>query len=181
MDKNALKVRLGQIGPGGFEVDEQVDSAWLVDALGADSPYRPDGGGQVAVHLEHVENGVVRARGRVRLALKTACSRCLDEVEVALDSPVEVTLFQAGSEPEANADGELDDADMGVATYEGDEIELRSIVRDEVFLELPMNPACSTECVGLCSKCGANLNKTACTCEPASDDRWGALRSIKLS
>ncbi len=174
-----LTVRLERIPVEGLDLDEAVSVEWLANALGEGSPFRPDGEGRLRVHLHRAEE-VVHVRGRATLSLGSACSRCLEPVSLAIDTPLEVALFPLGSEPAPRPDGEIAPEDMGVATYEDDEIDLGGIVHDEVFLELPMNPVCSESCAGLCPTCGTNLNEQRCACKPAPDPRWSALRQLKL-
>ncbi len=177
---DVFSVRIDRIGEEGHHLDEVVTPAWLANTLGRNSPYRPGGEGRVHLDLHLVED-VVHVRGRVRVAVVAQCSRCLTEVPMALDTPVEVALFPRGAEPPAAPDGELGEEDLGVATYEEGEVDLASVVHDEVFLELPMNPLCDEQCKGLCPSCGINLNEGVCSCAPATDPRWQALAGIKLS
>jgi uncharacterized protein len=179
-DGESMKLRLDRIGDEGYELDAPVAVAWLDQALGKGSPFKADGDGRLVVRLDKVEE-VVHVRGRARLKLKSHCSRCLGDVSLALDAPIEVALFPRGSEPEAGPDGEVASEDMGVASYDHEEIDLGGIVHDEVFLELPMTPVCSDDCQGLCQQCGQNLNEKTCDCEPAADPRWSALQHIKLN
>jgi uncharacterized protein len=174
-----MLVRLERIPAEGLDLDETVTSEWLTDALGEGSPFKARGEGRLRVHLLRAED-VVHVRGRAALQLGSECSRCLEPVSLAIDTPIEVALFPLGSEPAARPDGEVARDDLGVATYRNDEIDLGGIVHDEVFLELPMNPLCSESCAGLCPTCGTNLNEQRCDCEPAPDPRWSALRQLKL-
>lgn len=58
-------------------------------------------------------------------------------------------------------------------------IDLDPLVRDNVLLELPLNPKCSDECAGLCPECGANLNDGPCGCpERVADLRWAPLQDL---
>lgn len=175
-----MRVHVDRIGPDGLDLDEAVTAEWVNDALGPKSPFRCTADGSLAVHLERVEQ-VVYVRGHARLELGGTCSRCLGPVTLALDTPLEVSLFPRGEEPKPSSEGVLSEDDMGVSTYEEDEIDLSGVVHDEVFLELPMVPVCSEGCAGLCPMCGKNLNEGACGCEPQRDSRWEALRHIKLS
>lgn len=50
-------------------------------------------------------------------------------------------------------------------TFIGDSIDLKKMVRDNIYLNLPMKNLCSDECLGLCSVCGCNLNEKNCDCE----------------
>ena len=66
------------------------------------------------------------------------------------------------------------DADLDEDTYplEGDQLDLRPLVRDALLLELPLAPLCREDCRGLCAECGADLNLGPCQCRPALDARW---------
>ncbi len=58
-------------------------------------------------------------------------------------------------------------------------IDLDPLVRDNVLLELPLNPKCSDDCAGLCPECGANLNEGSCGCpERVEDLRWAPLQDL---
>ena len=60
------------------------------------------------------------------------------------------------------------DADLDEDTYplEGDQLDLRPLVRDALLLELPLAPLCREDCRGLCAECGADLNLGPCQCRP---------------
>lgn len=174
-----MRVQLDKIGPDGYDLDQPVTVAWLNNMLGADSPFTGSEDGSLRVRLERLDDAVY-VHGRAQLTLKAECSRCLGPVDFGIDTPVEVTLFPRGKEPQPVPDGELTEEDMGIATYENKEIDLSGIVHDEVFLELPMSPICSEACAGLCPNCGVNLNESACDCAPQVDVRWEGLARIKV-
>ncbi len=46
-----------------------------------------------------------------------------------------------------------------------DSVTIDPDVRDEIILEHPIRILCSPDCRGLCSFCGANLNKEKCDCK----------------
>jgi uncharacterized protein len=180
-----VKIHIDKIGDDGLDLDEPLTREWLAEALGPDSVFAPaaeQGEGQFVAHLTRLDD-VVHVRGRVHVQLEAVCSRCLAPVILPMDTPLQVTAFPKGREPTAlgdKGDGELTDDDMGVTTYENQEIDLARVVQDEVFLELPMTPLCSEDCAGLCRTCGHNLNEGPCNCAPSPDMRWSALGRIKL-
>ncbi len=56
-----------------------------------------------------------------------------------------------------------------------DEIDFGPLVWEVLITTLlPSAPLCSQDCRGLCPKCGADLNKTTCSC---SDD--AEIRALK--
>ncbi len=175
-----MKVKVEKIGDDGLLLDEAVEAEWLQESLGDKTPFNVVPPVQLRVQLFKAER-VVHVRGNVAVKLNTQCSRCLEEMTQSLKANIEVALFPAGAVPDAGSDGEVEEADMGIATYEGQEIDLADIVRDEVFLQLPMTPVCRKTCAGLCDNCGANRNEGPCGCPGSVDLRWSALRDVKLN
>jgi len=54
-------------------------------------------------------------------------------------------------------------------------------LREELLLTFPTFPQCSPTCLGLCLKCGTNLNQNTCDCVTTKEDhRWSALDSLDL-
>ncbi len=176
----ALQIAIDDIGPEGLDLDEVLSPTQLADALGDTRVLKPAHEGRLTVRLQKFDD-TVQVEGRIRVAFETQCSRCLAPTPVAIDTPLRVTMVPVGKEPDPGSEGEMDPEAMGVAAYENQEIDLAALLRDEVFLELPMNPLCSETCAGLCSTCGKDLNQGPCDCKPQADDRWQALKHIKLS
>ena len=45
-----------------------------------------------------------------------------------------------------------------------DSIDLKNILLEILFVEIPLKKLCTSLCKGLCSKCGLNLNHKVCSC-----------------
>lgn len=60
-------------------------------------------------------------------------------------------------------------------------IDLTDAVRQTVLLSVPVKPLCSTDCKGLCPKCGMNLNRVRCNCDVSSAGAkpFAALKNLK--
>jgi uncharacterized protein len=175
-----VKILIEKIGEEGLDIDEALPREWLVELLGTDAVYQPATDGHIKVHLSRVDDAV-HVHGHAKLDMVSPCSRCLTPVNVAMQPPLKLTLVPREDEPKAKSDGEVVAEDLGIATYEDEEIDLGRIVHDEVILELPMVSLCSENCAGLCASCGQNLNEGPCTCAPAVDMRWSALQRIKIN
>jgi uncharacterized protein len=120
-----------------------------------------------------------RLEGRVRSTLVLPCSRCLEGFEVDVDAPFDLR-YQPKDAAGGDGERELGDDDLSAAFYENGQIELDQMMREQFYLALPMKPLCREECRGLCSICGANLNRGACTCAPTWEDpRFAVLRALK--
>ena len=58
----------------------------------------------------------------------------------------------------------------------GDMIDLTEVVRQHLVLALPIAPRCSSDCRGLCPRCGADRNAGTCGCDTEGiDPRLQAL------
>jgi uncharacterized protein len=59
---------------------------------------------------------------------------------------------------------ELKKEDLAVEFIEADKIDLDDIIREQIYLSLPMKLLCGSNVRGLCSRCGVNLNRETCKC-----------------
>jgi hypothetical protein len=73
-----------------------------------------------------------------------------------------------------------DDLDISFLPEEG--IELRDIVEEQMWLNIPIKPLCQDSCKGLCTICGADLNSGECGCDRhVGDPRFAVLKGFKPS
>lgn len=126
--------------------------------------------------VDAVVDGIL-VRGTVLFHLRTACSRCL--TPHATDRVVEVVeLFTdpARAEPDDEPDPGYEMLDNRTA------IDLSTLVRDALLIDLPLRVLCSPDCAGLCATCGADLNVAPCGHGAAGDldPRWAALTELRL-
>ena len=65
--------------------------------------------------------------------------------------------------------------------FDGDVIDLTSVIRDVLLSDQPLNNICNADCRGLCLKCGANLNYGDCGCDrTVIDPRLAALQQLLI-
>ncbi|MCX7046671.1 MAG: DUF177 domain-containing protein [Candidatus Sumerlaeota bacterium] len=115
-----------------------------------------------------VDNKVV-ATGRVSTQAQTVCSRCLNDVQINLETSVRL-VYSDRPEPETDVI-EIGMDEDGLNHFTGDVVDAREEIREAILLELPEFPVCAQNCKGLCPGCGADLNKESCACvkkEPPS-------------
>ena len=61
------------------------------------------------------------------------------------------------------------------------EIDISRDAQDALLLAVPTRFLCHDGCLGLCSRCGADLNKESCSCSSDGiDPRWEALKGISF-
>jgi uncharacterized protein len=121
-----------------------------------------------------------RLVGRVRTTLELSCSRCLEPFTLSVDQAFDLR-YQPHVVNTGEGERQIEEDDLTTAFYENDEIDLGQLMREQFYLALPMKPLCREECRGLCSVCGANLNKTTCDCKRDWDDpRLAALKQLRI-
>lgn len=74
----------------------------------------------------------------------------------------------------------LAEGDLDLFGYDGENIDLEPLFREQFVLAIPYAPLCREDCQGLCSQCGIDLNTGKCTCEKPIDPRLSVLKSLKL-
>ena len=134
----------------------------------------------VSLDLTNVE-GLVAVTGVLEGTIVRECVRCLKEYEDPLAFSVRAAFIpEPKSAPrhpkrvdprkaraevvEAEQEEEPDDQ----YHYQGNQLELAPMLREHVILSVPMQPLCSDDCLGLCARCGKNLNEGPgqCAAEP---------------
>jgi uncharacterized protein len=101
--------------------------------------------------------------------VQASCVRCLSEFAQPLATEfTELYAFSQNSVTES-----------GLLMPENGKIDLEPIVREEMYLAIPISPLCSPNCKGLCPVCGENLNEKACNHQDEpGDPRLSVLKSL---
>ena len=117
--------------------------------------------------------------GTLEAATTAACSRCAEEFDLPSHRRFRYVLA-----PKTMADDKdfaLRAEDLEFSFYQGDEVDLTPLIREQALLALAERPLCREECRGLCPQCGANLNEGDCGCSHGGlDPRLAVLRSLKV-
>ncbi|MFU8855614.1 MAG: DUF177 domain-containing protein [Deferrisomatales bacterium] len=121
-------------------------------------------------HLRVLPSGPdVSVNGRLDTRVRYRCVRCLTPFEAPLEGTFHVTLRrQDGAVP---GERELGEADLESEAFLGDTVDLTAVVSEHFFVELQPHPVCRPECRGLCPRCGADRNATACGCPQGGGSR----------
>ncbi len=119
----------------------------------------------------------VLLRGQVRAVVGLVCGTCLAPYEESLEVTVGDEFCRAAAGPGGVGREELAPEDFRAPLEPGDVLDVTEVVRQHLALALPIAPRCSPDCRGLCPRCGADRNRTACTCEDEeADPRLEPLR-----
>ncbi|HAV42993.1 TPA: hypothetical protein DCX15_03135 [bacterium] len=109
------------------------------------------------------ERDVIDAKGKITTEIRLECNRCLNEFSRPFERGFHLE-YHRGSPKVYEGEWELKSTDLEKIYYQGDAIDLRDGIRDEIFLGIPMKPLCQDTCLGLCPLCGQDLNKERCNC-----------------
>ena len=113
-----------------------------------------------ALYAQHVSEELV-VRGKLAVDVELQCARCSE----FFSTTVGVSDFlRAYPAPE------------GI-----DSVDVTEDLREEILLHVPAFPLCDEECKGVCSQCGADLNKGSCGCKKEEGpNAWSALDDLNL-
>ncbi|HET7274339.1 MAG TPA: DUF177 domain-containing protein [Longimicrobiaceae bacterium] len=131
----------------------------------------------VAVDLQAqaVGDGVL-VRGNLHAIVNLECRRCLATVSREIGDEITLLFDELPEGEEEEESGEI-----YPLPARGDELDLSEAIREQVLLRIPLHTLCRTECRGLCSMCGADLNVTTCNCErEPAPSAWDALKDLEL-
>jgi uncharacterized protein len=121
----------------------------------------------------------VVVRGSITGDGEIECSRCLQPVEQKLKIDFQANFVR----PEhfsVDQEKEVPVSDLDTDVLEGDRLDIKDIVREQILLNVPEQVFCKPDCKGLCPKCGANRNLIDCKCDLNEiDPRWAALKNWK--
>jgi uncharacterized protein len=175
-----MRIRVDEIPESGRFLHFHWDDARLRQYLPEEDPFdfkllRP-----VNVDLEiQKRSDHIRVQGSLKGALQVTCHRCLSAFLWPLEETVDVFLVE-GEEPEPSEELELNPSELDYEFFDGVIIEIDQLVAEQIFLALPVKILCFENCLGLCPRCGANLNEEPCRCQKnAGGSPFAALEAMK--
>lgn len=135
----------------------------------------------------------VDLRGGFKTELKGECDRCTVDVKTPVDGSLTMFLmpreqFSTHDRPGGKVihgptrdvkpsrhhsvskapvltEAADDHEDTSFGAFDGEKIDIRPILRENLILQIPMSTLCSDSCKGLCLECGENVNSGKCVCK----------------
>lgn len=107
-------------------------------------------------------------KGRADTLLSSECAKCTKTFNESFSFPFEERFEREGSE------------DDGIYAYQGDELDLETMIRDNILLNLPISSVCSEDCKGLCPVCGCDRNIVQCDCVIAEEENENPLSALRV-
>jgi uncharacterized protein len=175
-----LLIEISKIGPEGLDLDTALD-AGDVHVQGEES-FRLESG-NLKAHVELGDESAVHVKGHLAARLGIECGRCLDPVALPVEQNVDLFFLphrpDLGSDEEDEDEVELKESDLVVTYYRDGRLDLGEVIREQLFLSIPMKRLCQDACQGLCPSCGINRNHAKCECVvDNTDPRLASLRNL---
>lgn len=127
-----------------------------------------------------VDGEITNTAGYMRMSLtmsvdyRAECARCLKPVEGVFSLNLEKTVATKDMLSVSDED-ELDD----YVIIEDGFLDMDEPLREQIEMEFPVRFLCKEDCLGLCPKCGHDLNIGECSCEKKEiDPRLEPLRKL---
>ena len=114
------------------------------------------------------KTGIVYLEASAEYELSAVCARCNAPIRKQVSVPLSHCLI-------AHAENDEDDYYIVV---ENMRLDLDSLAAEDIYLAMPSRFLCKESCKGLCSICGADLNRTTCSCADPTDPRWDVLKQL---
>lgn len=101
-------------------------------------------------------------KGSFEVTVEIPCDRCLSEARAVLSGQVDEMLELQLPENKSRLEGEESDGSLMVMDGK---VNLSGLMAEFFWLAWPYRFICAEDCAGLCSRCGADLNKGPCGCQ----------------
>ncbi|HWL87939.1 MAG TPA: DUF177 domain-containing protein [Polyangiaceae bacterium] len=144
-----FRVPVSELDTAGKDYHFPVRANWVRGALEGSEATTAGDDGTLDVRLSRSGKDVV-VHGRVRAELVAPCARCLEPTAIPVDGELSF-LMVPGERAKAPDKDEYEFApeEADVVPFDGENVVLDDIVRDELVLQIPMIPLCSEECPGI--------------------------------
>ena len=140
---------------------------------------------ELDVRCESVTEGIL-VTADIYAVAEGECIRCLDPVEQVIDRKIqELYRYEPtddkGRKARKKEEAE-DDLDEDEILYmQGEVADLELPIIDAIILDLPVNPLCDEDCLGLCPDCGEKWESLPEDhAHDVVDARWAGLSDLDL-
>lgn len=136
----------------------------------SDDGWLPDEGtllsAAATVTVRREQREVVLLEGKIDGKRLVQCDRCGSDVAAVLSAAFFYRVTTRAEEELGTAERECRDEDIVTLHLSDPLIDVGAILREQVYLAIPLKTLCRTDCKGICTRCGADLNDETCRCLP---------------
>lgn len=116
----------------------------------------------------HNSTGIVSIKAKADFTLNLTCDRCAVAFDRDFSVPVEHVLVT-----ELNDEGNDEYIVVDSLRFDAE-----PLIREDILLSMPTKVLCRDDCLGICPRCGKDLNDGPCDCKKEADPRWDALLQL---
>lgn len=125
----------------------------------------------VSLKLSNIGQEKALVEGSCIIKLQMQCDRCLKELEHTFEIAFSHDVIPSMESSE-------DDSDE-TEFMEGYNLDIETLIDNEILLNWPMKILCKDDCKGICKVCGKNLNEGSCGCDDfVPDPRMASIMDI---
>jgi uncharacterized protein len=160
-----MKIKIEEIPEKGIQVEFTKDKEWCDELFRKerDVDFAFASPTSISLKINRSEKNIF-IHGKINTSLQVKCIRCTEDFVYPVSEAITYTLTPSGETTKSHTESELTSEDLELSFYNGEEIDLYQILKEQIFLSIPSYPRCSNSCKGLCPGCGANLNVDSCRC-----------------
>ncbi len=119
-------------------------------------------------------------QGRVQANLLLTCDRCLQVYSRSVDSKLSIICETDSFRYRQVKEVDLTTRDLDIVQLEEAVIDLKEIIRQQLYLSVPQRRLCRGDCLGICSICGTDMNSNPCHCEhELKNNPFAVLTALK--
>lgn len=182
-----MEILIEDIPDEGLEVAATGLEPWLREVILASvgDAFEEDDHASLNASITRIGKNIT-IDGTLQFTSHPDCDRCLAHYNDESFIPLYTVLAplyenQRQRERGEGMDSGLVKEDLEFGYYEGDRFDLAEIVQEQLVLAQPMKHLCKDNCLGLCQRCGKDLNAGPCKCQDKSTHpRWAPLKGVKL-
>jgi uncharacterized protein len=158
------------------QLNEELLASCLPGLVG-DLGYRVESPATVTGTVYQSPGSEVAVDGQIEISVGFDCTRCMSARSVRISIKQSHALVARSAESEGDQEIVVSDEESAglVETYEGDEVNLTEVFRQDLVLALPMNPSCETAGV---TDCAYKENVQEAESDQI-DPRWAPLLELK--
>jgi uncharacterized protein len=129
------------------------------------------------LRIDRKDSGVL-VKGTLSGDVELQCSRCLKDFSANIKSSIDV-VYHPVEDIRKVEHHELKGDELDTIFYKGDVLDTDNLLIEQLILNMPMKPLCSSQCKGICPKCGTDLNTAQCGCETKdTEQRFEILKQL---
>lgn len=118
----------------------------------------------VSLTITNTGKKVLKLEAKGVLTLAIPCDKCLKDVPTEFNIDIEEEIDMKASKEDRIKD--LDEINY----VTGCSLDVEQLVHNEILIHWPLRVLCKENCLGICAKCGKDLNEGSCDCDQSCPD-----------